>query len=86
MAYLKLEWHLKVWRFVDLPEGGFLLFARKYCNTLDLGPVHTHPDMFENGGFCRPFLKIYASTRSVFEAFLPVHTKTHNNVRTIALC
>ena len=47
MAYLKLEWDLKVWRFVDLPEGGFLLFATKYCNSLDLGPVHTYPDIFE---------------------------------------
>ena len=48
MAYLKLEWDLKVWPFVDLPEGGFLLFARKYSNSLDLGPVHTYPDIFEN--------------------------------------
>ena len=48
MVYLKLECDLKVWPFVDLPEGGFLPFARKYSNSLDLGPVHTYPDIFEN--------------------------------------
>ena len=41
------------------------------------GPVHTYRDIFENGDFFSPFSEKYASTRSVFESFSPVHTKTH---------
>ena len=37
-----------------------------------LRPVQTYPDVFE---FCSGFKKKYASTRSVFESFSPVHTK-----------
>ena len=49
-----------------------------------LGPVHRYPNIFENGEFCLPFFKKYASTRSVFEPFSPVHSKTLNNVKIIA--
>ena len=35
----------------------------------------TRPGIFENGDFS-PFSKTYTSTRSVFESFSPVHTKT----------
>ena len=37
------------------------------------GPVHTYPDIFENGAFFLPFLKKSVSTRRVFKSFLPVH-------------
>ena len=33
-------------------------------------------NIFENGEFCPPILKKYEFTRSVFESFSPVHTKT----------
>ena len=36
------------------------------------------------GDFFLRFQKKYASTRSVFESFSPVHTKTLNNGNTIA--
>ena len=49
-----------------------------------LGPVHRYPNTFENGEFCPRFFKKYASKRSVIESFSPAHTKTLNNVKTIA--
>ena len=48
-----------------------------------LGPLHMYLDIFENGEFFPPFSKNYASTSSVFESFLAVHTKTLNNESTI---
>ena len=50
--------------------------------TIGLGLVHTYRGIFEKGEFCPPFLKKYASTRSVFESFSPAHAKTLNNVKT----
>ena len=44
----------------------------------NLGPGHMYPDIFENGDFFLRFpkaKKINASTRGIFESFLPVHTK-----------
>ena len=41
----------------------------------DKGLVCTFPDIFENGDFFS-YSKKYASTRSVFESFSPVNTKT----------
>ena len=38
-----------------------------------LGPVHTYPDVYENGGFFSSFSKKSASARSVFKSFLPVY-------------
>ena len=44
----------------------------------DWGPVYTYPYSFENVTFFSPFSKIFASTRSAFESFSPVHTYTMN--------
>ena len=41
----------------------------------DKGLVYTFPDIFENRDFFS-YSKTYASTRSVFESFSPVNTKT----------
>ena len=42
---------------------------------LNSGPVHTYPDIFENGAFLKlpPFSKKSVSTSSVLKSFLPVH-------------
>ena len=43
---------------------------------IGLGLDHTYRGIFEKGEFCSPFLKKYASTRSVFESFSPAHAKS----------
>ena len=40
------------------------------------GPVHTYLFLSENGDIFPPFSKQSASTRCIFEWFLPIHTKT----------
>ena len=46
--------------------------------SIGLGPVHTYPYSFEKATFFLRFPQKFASTRSVFASFSPVHAYTMN--------